>query len=330
MRLTNGQLENFIQRIKLKKDDMPKYRAQIENLKEKLEEKITNDTRTGLKVTKYLLAGSWKKGTILKPTGEHPIDVDLVLYVEGDENVQNDLKKLHDFVVEYLKEIYPTKDIDRDVDAEGNTKSIKIKFTGSGLELDIVPVIPISSPKEYVVQPQRGGGGKKYITSVSKQLEFAQGRRSKNESYTSIVRAIKWWRNYKELKPVDDEAGISSFAIELIVSHLELTQGCSESIEDGIVRFFRFVSDPNFPVITFKNAIRSVPAYDTPVFIADPTNNENNSAKKLDDKTWEEVIKESNEAFESLCIAQSKNFEGDTVEEWKRVFGSSFNIQSEN
>ena len=125
MKLTNTQLENFIYRIKLKQDDMPKYRTQINNLREKLEEKIKNDKRNGLKVTRFIIAGSWKKGTILRPTEEHPIDVDLVLYVEGDENLQNDLKKLHDFVIEYLGEIYPTKDINRDVDAEGNTKSIK-------------------------------------------------------------------------------------------------------------------------------------------------------------------------------------------------------------
>ncbi len=49
MRLNNGQLENFITRIKLKRDDMPKFRNQINNLREKLEEKIKNDKRTGLK-----------------------------------------------------------------------------------------------------------------------------------------------------------------------------------------------------------------------------------------------------------------------------------------
>lgn len=330
MRLSNGQLENFIGRIKLKKDDMPKYRTQIGNLKEKLEDKIKDDKRTGLKVTKFLIAGSWKKGTILKPTGEHPIDADLVLYVEGDEDLQNDLKKLHDFVVQYLEEIYPTKDINRDVDADGNTKSIKIKFTGTGLEVDIVPVVPLSTPKEYVVQPQRGGGGKKYITSVTKQLDFAQERRSKNDSYTSIIRAIKWWRNYKELKPDDDDGGISSFTIELIVSYLEISKEPAENIEDGLIRFFKFISDPSFPIIKFKDAIRNVPAFDTPIFVGDPTNNENNAAKKLDDKTWREVKKEANDAFETLCIAQSKNFEGETIEEWKRTFGSSFNIEPED
>lgn len=330
MRLTNTQLQNFIGRIKLKEENMPKYRDQIKNLREKLEAKIKDDKRTGMKVTKFVLAGSWKKRTILRPTGEHPIDVDLVLYVEGDESLKDDLKKLHDFVVQYLEEIYPTKDIERDVDAEGNTKSIKIKFTGTGLELDIVPVVPMTTPKEYVWQPQRGGGGKRYVTSVTKQLEFAKERKEKNTSFTSIVRAIKWWKNCKELKPVDDEPGLSSFVIELIVSHLEIEEKIENDIEAGIIRFFRFVSDPNFPVIKFKNAINAVPAtFDTPIYSADPTNNENNAAKKIDKTVWAEVIKEANEAFDTLYIAQSKGGEEETIQEWKEVFGPFFNISKE-
>jgi len=331
MKLTNTQLQNFIGRIKLKGESMSKYRDQINNLKENLEKKIKEDKRTGMKVTKFLLAGSWKKRTILRPTGENPIDIDLVLYVEGDDSLKDDLKKLHDFIVEYLKDIYPNKDIDRDVDAEGNTKSIKITFSGTGLELDIVPVVPISNKSEYVWQPQRGGGGKRYVTSVTKQLDFARERKEKNTSFTSIVRAIKWWKNYKELKPVGDEPGLSSFVIELIVSHLELVEGIENDIESGIIRFFRFVSDPNFPIIKFNDAINSVPTiFDTPIYVADPTNNDNNAAKKLDNLIWKEIINEANDAFDSLFIAQSKIGEGDTFEEWKHVFGPKFIITKED
>ena len=327
MKLTNSQIKNFIDRIKLKQEDMPKFREQINNLRDKLEDKIKNDKRTGIKITKSIIAGSWKKHTILRPTGEHPIDIDLILYVEGDESLKDDLRKLHDFVVEYLEEIYPTKDISRDVDAEGNTKSIKIKFIASGLEVDIVPVIPLSSPKEYVWQPQRGGGGKKYITSVTKQLEFAKDRKDNNSSFTSVVRAIKWWRNYKELKPKEDESGLSSFVIELIISYLDIEEKIENDIEMGIIRFFRFVSDPDFPIINFHNSINTIPqTFDTPIYVADPTNNENNASKKLDNPIWKEIISESNDAFDSLCIAQSKRNEGETIEEWKRVFGPSFNI----
>lgn len=324
MKLTNTQLKNFVNRIKLKEENMSAYRTQLQNLKDKLEDKIKNDTRTGIKVNKYLIAGSWKKRTILRRTGDHPIDIDLILYVSGDENLKNDLKKLHDFVYEYLKEIYPTKDIFQDVDMEGNTKSIKIKFSGSGLEVDIVPVVPLSSPKEYVLQPQRGGGGKKYITSVTGQLAFAKKRRDSNESFTATVRALKWWRNYQELKPE-----LSSFMIELIVAYLDLKRGAESNIEFAIIRFFEFLSAPNFPEIQFNEAIGNVPTYSTPVFVGDPTNNENNTAKKIDQNNWKEINEKANEAFESLTYAQAKTFEGDTIDEWKHVFGSSFNITEE-
>lgn len=327
MKLSNTQLRVFVDKIRLKSDDMPKYREQLENLKTKLDDKIKTDNRTGLKVTKYVIAGSWKKHTILRPTGDNPIDIDLVLFVEGDENIQNDLKKLHDFIVEYLEEIYPQKDINKDVDAEGNTKSITIRFSGTGLEVDIVPVVPLSTPKEYVWQPQRGGGGK-YITSISKQLGFADQLRKNNHSYTAIVRTLKWWRNYKELNPTDDEPGLCSFAIELIVGYLDVNSGVESNIEEGIIRFFQFVSSPNFPIIKFDESIKNIPTYyDTPIYIADNTNNENNVAKKLTNSKWKEIISEAEDAFDALNIAQSKRNEGDTIDEWKRVFGPTFNIK---
>lgn len=324
MQLINYQLQNFISRIKLRSENMPKYREQINNLKSKLQDKIKNDDRTGFKVSKYLLSGSWKKRTILRPTGENPIDIDLVLFIEGSDGTLDDIENLHDFIVEYLESIYPQKDILRDVDAEGNTKSIKIKFIGTGLEVDIVPVVPIST-QEYVWQPERGGGGK-YITSIKYQLDFSQKRRNVNPSYTSIVRAIKWWRNYKELKPTKTEAGLSSFAIELIVAYLDIEKGIEKNIEEGIIRFFQFISTGGFPDISFSEAINKIPNYTTPIYIADNTNNENNAAKKITNSKWREIIEEAEDAFDSLNIAQSKNFEGDTTQEWKRVFGPSFNI----
>lgn len=329
MRLTNTELTNFIDKIKLDPANMPKYRTQVYNLIEKLEAKIKNDTRTGLKVTRSQITGSWAKRTILRHTGENPIDVDLVLYVAGDEDLKNDLKKIHEFIVEYLEEIYPSMD-DSQIDADLNSKSIKLIFAASGLEMDIVPVIEISNPKEFVLQPQRGGGGKRYMTSISKQLEFAKICKEKNQNYNSIVRAIKWWRNYKELKPTADDGGLSSFVIELIVSHLDINEKVETEIEVGIIRFFRFLSDPNFPIITFSKAINSIPAsFDSSIYVADPTNNDNNTSKKVDDLIWKEIIKEANDAFDSLHIAQAKINLGDTIDEWKHVFGPSFNINKD-
>lgn len=326
MKLNNNEIGHFVEKIKLQKDNMPKYRDQINNLKSKLENKIKNDESTGMKVSKYLLAGSWKKHTILKATGDNPIDIDLVLFVTGDDNLQNDLKRVHDYIVNYLKEIYPTKDIPNDVDADGNTKSITIRFNSSGLEVDIVPVVPINSSVRYVWQPQRGGGGK-YITSVENHLDFSLSLRKANPSYTLIVRALKWWKNYKELKPFDNEGGISSFAIELIVGYLDITKGVESNVEEAIIRFFQFLSESSFPDIKFAHAINSVPYYNTAIYIADDTNNENNTAKKIDISKWNEIKEEAEEAFDTLNLAQDRNNEGDTINEWKSVFGPTFNIK---
>ncbi|MBD0724806.1 nucleotidyltransferase [Flavobacterium sp. L1I52] len=326
MKLSNKDLQHFIEKIKLQPENMGKYRDQINNLKQKLEKKIAEDGSHDLKVAKYLLAGSWKKKTILKPTGENPIDIDLVLFVTGDSDIHNDLPKLYDYIISYLENIYPQKDIQRDVDAKGNTKSITISFSGTGLQVDIVPVVPLQDLHEYVWQPSRRGG-KKYITSISKQLSFSLAKRQNNPSYTSIVRAIKWWKNYKELQPTDNEPGLSSFSIELIVAYLDENYGIQENIEEGIIRFFQFVSSPSFPIIEFKDSIRSIPCnYDSPIYIADNTNKENNIVKRLDKNKWDEIIEEAEDAFDTLNIAESKNNKGDTIQEWKRVFGPTFNL----
>ncbi|MDQ6482580.1 CBASS oligonucleotide cyclase [Dyadobacter sp. LHD-138] len=327
MRLDNRQLSHFIEKIKLQPENMEMYRNQVRNLKEKLEKKISEDSSNGLRVTKYILAGSWKKHTILKPTGDNPIDIDLVLFVGGDENIHKDLTKLYDYIIDYLKDIYPQKDISKDVDAEGNTKSVTITFSGTGLQIDIVPVVPVADPVDYVWQPSRRGG-KKYITSISKQLAFSVDKRKNNPSYTSIVRAIKWWKNYKELYPTDEEPGLSSFSIELIVAYLDEHLGIQENIEEGIIRVFQFLSAPTFPVITFKNSIKSVPtSFDTPIYIADNTNKENNVSRRMITTKWEEIVGEAEEAFDALNIAQAKNNEGDIIQEWKSVFGPTFNIK---
>tara|TARA_B100000508_G_C11465630_1_gene282061 strand:- start:7083 stop:8072 length:990 start_codon:yes stop_codon:yes gene_type:complete len=329
MKLTNTELQNFIGRIKLKRDNMPRYRDQVSNLINKLEKKIAEDDGSGLKVTKVIRSGSWKKGTILRSTGDNPIDVDLVFYVEGDDNILKDVESLHDAVVEYLGDIYPQKDISKDVNAEGKTKSIKIQFSGTGLEIDIVPVIPLKDMDGYVWQPERGGGGK-YITSVSGQLKFAKDAKDDNPSYTSIVRAIKWWRNYKELKGNSSKETLSSYTIELIVAYLDLNRGVEKNIENGIIRFFEFLSSDEFPLIYFEGAMNDAPNSADPAFVGDPTNNDNNTIKKMTNPFWKEVKKEANEAFETLCIAQARVGSGDTISEWKNVFGHHFNINQEN
>ncbi|MFZ6051559.1 CBASS oligonucleotide cyclase [Halocola ammonii] len=323
MQLKNSQLQIFVDSIKLRRENMPKYRDQFNNLISRLEDKIHEDESTGLKVTKVIRAGSWKKGTILRSTGDNPIDVDLVFVIEGDDAKKDDIEKLHDFVVQYLEDIYPTKDISKDVDADGKTKAVKIVFINTGLEVDIVPVVPIENHEDYVWQPERGGGGT-YTTSIIRQIDFSKERKNVNPNIASIIRIIKWWNNYMEL---DDF--MPSFAIELIISYLDLAKGTESNIEEAIIRFFQYTSSGKIDEINFKDAINEIPDYNTPLFIGDPANNENNIARKISEQNWKEFENEALNAFETLNIAQSLSSENATVEEWKTVFGPKFKIKKE-
>ena len=53
MKLTNKELEFFVDKIKLKAENMTKYRDQIKNLENNLKQKISNDTRTGAEGVTY-------------------------------------------------------------------------------------------------------------------------------------------------------------------------------------------------------------------------------------------------------------------------------------
>jgi len=113
----------------------------------------------------------------------------------------------------------------------------------------------------------------------------------------------------------------------LIVGYLDLTKGVESNIEEAIIRFFQFLSESTFPDIQFAHAINSIPYYSTAIYIADDTNNENNAAKKINNSKWNEIKEEAEEAFDTLNLAQDRNNEGDTINEWQSIFGPTFNIK---
>ena len=80
-------------------------------------------------------------------------------------------------------------------------------------------------------------------------------------------------------------------------------------------------------IIEFKDSIKTISTnYDSPIYISDYTNKENNIVKRVDKNKWDEIIEEAEDAFDTLNIAESKNNKGDTIQEWKRVFGPTFNL----
>ena len=315
MEYTNQQLNNYVNRIKLTRERSSSYTNQIDNLKDTVIKAVNDMERT--KVTKVKRAGSWKKGTALAPKGDYPLDIDMVFYLNLKEDTSFDAEELRDEIIDVLCKAYPNKE--RSDFTEGQ-KTVGVVFRGSGLEVDIVPFIPEKGNTTYGKQPRKTLNSGEFKTSVDKQLNFISKIKGKHPNFSSIVRILKSWRNYQELE-------LSSFSIELAVSNLLIKERISSSsINQAIITFFEFFGNGNPIEVYFSGAIG--PRMGSAPWIADPTNNENNTVK-LSDNDWDEVVEVAENGFETISYAQIVREAGKTLDLWKEVFGPSFNIEEQ-
>ena len=312
MDYTNQQLNNYVSQIKLTAEKKSSYTSQIDTLKRNVLEAI--DAMNSTSIIKVKRAGSWKKGTALAPKGEYPLDVDMVFYLDIEEDAALDAEELRKAIIDVLCKAYPNKE---ESDFTDGQKTIGVVFRSSGLEVDIVPFIPEQGNTTYGRQPRKKINSGEFKTSVDKQLSFASDIKSKYSNFTSVVRILKSWRNYQELE-------LSSFSIELVVAHLIIEGRIrnSTSINQGIIHFFELLGNSDPVQVYFSDAIGSR-TNDIPC-IADPTNNENNTINLSMDE-WDEVVRSAEQSFETISYAGQVQGKGETLDLWQEIFGPSFN-----
>lgn len=318
MQLTDQQLNFYVNNvIAFGSEDKKKYQDQIDHLKATLTNAI--HASSALRVTKINQAGSWRKGTALRPRDGVNIDIDLVVYVDISEAKPSDVATLHAVIVDLLCAAYPSK---QRSDFKPSKKTVGIEFRTSGLKVDLVPVVPVKDPDGFVWQPEVGGTGA-FLTSPPGQLEFIRALKERDPRYASVVRLMKRWRNVAELS---DE--LSSFTIELIAAHVVERQGVPPRLEEGLLRVLAYIAQSQLQsTISFRGAIRSLPSASGGVRIFDPTNNENNVTGRMSDADRKAVVARAIKALETLNYAQAIARTGDTLECWKDVFGPSFKIE---
>lgn len=311
----NSELNNYVSRIKLSADKKKSYSNQVENLKQKVLAAIDDIPNT--KVVSVRRAGSWIKGTALAPKHGIALDIDMVFFIEVDEDTKFDAENLRSEIIDVLCVAYPNKVRD---DFTNGKKTVGIVFRGSGLEADIVPFIPEKGNTTYGRQPAKKLNSGEFKTSVVKQLRFSIDVKKKCSNYTSIVRILKSWRNFNEIK-------LSSFAIELLVAHLIVNERENlNSINEAIIEIFELLGSESPLCITFPQAINNSP--DQKPWIADPTNNENNTLQNVSDSEWREIREKGELAFETLSYAGmiSREKEKLRIRLWKEIFGPHFNV----
>jgi hypothetical protein len=318
MELTDSQLNYFVNnRLKLPKGKRAEYLAQVDRLIEKFDAAAAGDKF--IDIRKFLKTGSLRKGTVLRPRGDFGVDADVAVFLNAARASPYDLANLHARIRRLLAKCYPTK---KSEDFTVQPRTLGIRFRDSGLEMDLVPLIPIDGPGDYGWQPSSRGEAP-IKTSVTKQLEFIRARKDAYANFTALVRLLKFWRNFHEL---DDS--LRSFTIELIVCHLQGQQGPPDSLEDGLLRFFLYIADSCLKkAITFNQygPVKSLPS--DRVVVLDPCNADNNVAGKITDQDCHSIIAKSEEAWETLSYARNHGVKLQTLELWKEVFGRSFVIE---
>lgn len=319
MMLNDTQIGVFVSKVlHLGPGKRKEYIDQVNNLISELTKRISGDS--SFKVKGFKKTGSLIKGTVLKPKGDYGVDADIAVFLDVSESEKTDIEELHSIILKLLKAVYPTK-VSEDFKVQPRT--LGIHFRVSGLDVDLVPVIPIPTEPGFGWQPssQRGDPVK---TSIQGQLDFIKNRKAADSRFRTLVRLLKKWRNTHELDR------FRSFAIELIVAHLYDRDGAIDSLESGLQRFFMYVAQDELKTpITFPElgVITSFPA--DPVVILDPVNKDNNVAARLTDDERREIVVAAKTAWETIETASWKTEKGTTLDLWKDVMGRSFIIEED-
>ena len=311
MMLTDNQINVFVANaLHLGRGKRKEYLDQVDFLIGRLKKRIDDDS--SFKVKGFKKTGSLMKGTVLKPKPDYGVDADIAVFLDLSEAEKGDVDKLHKIICDLLIAVYPTKTRD---DFRVQPRTLGIHFHDSGLDVDLVPVIPIPNEPDYGWQPSSEQSDP-IKTSIQKQLSFIKKRRDADGRYRTLVRLLKKWRNEQELD------NLRSFMIELLVAHVYDGAGAAISLESGLQRFFLYVAQSGLKdPITFPELGNVTTFPSDPVVILDPVNKQNNVAMRLTDNERKEIVSAAETAWSTIEAASWKGTKGETLDYWKEVLG---------
>lgn len=133
----HGDIARFGQeKVNLPQDKASEYRAQARRLRERLEGYVQEHPDFTLK--KMMLSGSLAKGTALRSLN----DIDVACYISRAD-APGDVPRLLDYLAERLRRAFPNFSPDQ---VKANTYSVTVSFKGSGLDVDVVPILYSGDP----------------------------------------------------------------------------------------------------------------------------------------------------------------------------------------
>ncbi|MEL6323681.1 MAG: CBASS oligonucleotide cyclase [Pseudomonadota bacterium] len=302
-------------RVNLPKDKADEYRAQARRLREKLDGYL--DEHPDFTLKKMLLSGSLAKGTALRSLN----DIDVACYISGAE-APTDIRVLLDYLAERLRKAFPNFSPDQ---VQPQTYSVTVSFRGSGLDVDVVPILYNGDPQWYgnLVSQDDGSFLK---TSIPLHLEFARKRKQAQEKhFAQVVRLVKFWA--RRMKQERDGFRFKSFMIEMILAKL-----CDDGLDfsdypEALQHFFTYIARSDLReriLFTDHYAVSAAPACSDEMQIIDPVNADNNVARHYTAANADAIVEAALDAGDAIDAALAAPNKQLTVAYWQKVFGSSF------
>lgn len=314
--VSHAEIAQFAnERVNLPKDKADEYRAQARRLREKLDGYL--DDHPDFTLKKMLLSGSLAKGTALRSLN----DIDVACYISGAE-APTDIRVLLDYLAERLRKAFPNFSPDQ---VQPQTYSVTVSFRGSGLDVDVVPILYDGDPQWYgnLVSQDDGSFLK---TSIPLHLEFARKRKQAQEKhFAQVVRLVKFWA--RRMKQERDGFRFKSFMIEMILAKL-----CDDGLDfsdypEALQHFFTYIARSDLReriMFTDHYAVSAVPACSDEVQIIDPVNADNNVARLYAAANADAIVEAALDAGDAIDAALAAPNKQLTVAYWQKVFGSSF------
>ncbi len=305
------------EKVNLPKEKADEYRAQARRLRERLETYL--DEHPDFTLRKMLLSGSLAKGTALRTIN----DIDVACYISGAD-APSDVPALLKYLAERLRKAFPNFQPDQ---VTPQTYSVTVSFRGTGLDVDVVPILYAGDPKWYgnLVSQDDGSFLK---TSIPLHLDFARKRKTNSPShFAQVVRLLKFWT--RRMKAERDGFRFKSFMVELILSHLA-DQGLDLSdYPEALQHFFTYLARSNLAkkiVFTDYYPLSKVGSFSEPVQIIDPVNELNNVSKLYSRSEADIIVEAALDAGDAIDAALAAPTKGETVRYWQKVFGPAFQV----
>lgn len=315
MPLNNTEIRFYDSNVlRLPDDKRKEYHEQVDRLIKALSKSIHDQSE--IKITRVVKAGSFAKFTILRNTSANPVDVDVVFYISERSVNAETLASLNELIYNALIKLYPNKSVE---DFEIQRKAATVTFKGSGISVDIVPVIEDASNSGFGWQYDVHDDVKIH-TCAPCQIKFVRDRKDLDRDFRTLVRLAKKWRNHVEL------SHLKSFAIELIMAHVLSINGADGTIEKRFRDFLLYIAQSELKeVISFPENKGALPIFDSPVVIHDPVCNDNNVASRITEEERVEIVKEAKRSWETAHLASVD----DDLDIWKELFGSRLKVKED-